>query len=104
VARSSVVWTVPARRDLWSAVEYLARDAESPDAALRLLKQLGVAAASLGEFPNRGRVVPELGLPRRELIVGRYRMISRFGARVEILRIIHGRQEFNRTWRRKPRR
>jgi plasmid stabilization system protein ParE len=72
--------------------------------SLRLLEQIGVVATSLGEFPNRGRVVPELGLPRRELIVGRYRMIYRVGTRVEILRVIHGRQDFDRIWRRKPRR
>jgi plasmid stabilization system protein ParE len=53
MARSPVVWTLPARRDLQNAVEYLARDAEAPAAALRLLEDLDAAAASLGDFPNR---------------------------------------------------
>jgi plasmid stabilization system protein ParE len=100
MARSPVVWTLPARRDLHNAIEYLAREAQAPVAARRLLDNLGAAAASLGEFPNRGRFVPELGPPRRELIVGGYRMVYRVGATVQILRLVHGRQDFHRTWRR----
>jgi plasmid stabilization system protein ParE len=48
--------------------------------------------------------VPELGPPRRELIVEGYRLVYRVRAdAVQILRLIHGKQDFVATWRRPPR-
>jgi len=62
VAGSVVAWTFPARQDLFNALRYLVQEAKSPQAAATLLERLEAAAASLRQFPERGRVVPELGL------------------------------------------
>jgi len=101
VAPAPVNWTLPARQDLLNVVRSLAE--KSPTAAGRLLDRLETAAASLSEFPERGRAVPELGLPRRELIVEDLRLVYWLRAgHVEILRLIHGKQDFARAWRRGP--
>jgi len=94
-----VGWTLAARRDLLAAVRHLVEE-DARDAASRLLDEVEAAAGSLGEFSERGRIVPELGLPRRELIVGQYRLVYRIrGEGVQILRLIHGRQDFLSAWK-----
>ena len=99
MAGSVVAWTFPARQDLFNALRYLVQEAKSPQAAATLLERLEAAAASLRQFPERGRVVPELGPPRRELLVEGYRLVYRVRSEVEILRLIHSRQHFLRTWK-----
>lgn len=54
---------------------------------------------SLAESSGQGRPVPELGLPRRELLIAGYRLIYRVRSEVEILRLIHGRRDFLKAWR-----
>ena len=99
----TVAWAFAARQDLLSALQYLV-DQSALDSAQRLLDQLEAAAGSLSELSERGRIVPELGPPRRELIVEGYRLVYRVRQdRVQILRVIHGRQDFLATWRRRPR-
>jgi plasmid stabilization system protein ParE len=102
VAPKTVAWTRTARQDLLNTLSYLALDAQAPSAAARLLDEIELAAASLREFPDRGRIVPELGPPLRELLVGSHRLVYRVRAEVEILRLLHGRQDFGRAWRRGP--
>jgi toxin ParE1/3/4 len=98
VAPALVAWTLPARQDLLKAIEYVVQ--QSPPAAERLLNRLETAAASLAGSPNRGRIVPELGHPRRELIVDDYRLVYRVrGAEIQILRVIHGKRDFLRAWK-----
>ena len=104
MAPKAVVWTAPGRLDLLNALSYLVHEAQSPDAATRLLDEVEAAASSLSEFPERGRAVPELGLPRRELPVRGYRLVYQVRAEVEILRLLHGRRDFARAWRSGPRR
>jgi plasmid stabilization system protein ParE len=99
VARTTIVWTAPARQDLFHALEYLVQEAKAPQAAADLLDHIETAAASLVEFSERGRIVPELGLPRRELLVDGYRLVYRIRVAVEILRLIHGRQDFLTAWK-----
>lgn len=99
MARTPVTWTALAREDLLNAVQYLAQEAKTKPAAANLLERLEAAAASLSAFPEMGRVVPEVGLPRRELIVEGYRLVYRVRSEVEILRLIHGRQDFLAAWR-----
>ena len=103
MAPAALAWTEPAKQDLRAAVEYLAREAQAPLAAARLLDRIEAAAASLSEFPSRGRIVPELGLPRRELLVEGYRLVYREHPRVEILGLLHGRRDFLAAWRQRPR-
>ena len=100
MAPKTVVWTRPARQDLLNVVAYLALDAQAPSA----LDDIEAAASALADFPDRGRIVPELGSPRRELLIRDYRLVYRVRAEVEVLRLLHGRQDFTRAWRRGPHR
>lgn len=74
-SRYSVIWSHLARMDLRNLGQRIRQD--SPDNARRFLKKLRDAAATLGNFPEKLSVVPELGLPYRERLVGRYRIIYR---------------------------
>ena len=53
-------------------------------------------AESIPEYPELGRLVPEIGDPAiRERLVHRYRIIYRLEpARVLIAAVVHGRQDF----------
>ncbi len=73
--RYSVIWSHLARLDLRNLGQRIRQD--SPDNARRFLKKLRDAAATLGNFPEKLSVVQELGLPYRERLVGRYRIIYR---------------------------
>ncbi len=99
MARTPVAWTLPARKDLLNAVQYLIQEAQTRQAAANLLERVEAAAASLSAFPEMGRVVPEVGLPLRELIVEGYRLVYRVRSEIEILRLIHGRQDFLTAWK-----
>lgn len=99
MAQTPVAWSLPARQDLLKALEYLLTEAGAPQAAEELLNEVEEAAASLADFPDKGRIVPELGPPRRELLVRGYRLVYRVRTEVEILRLIHGRQDFLAAWR-----
>lgn len=85
-----LVWTEPAVAALAAIGDYIGRD--NPFYAGVFVERLILAAESLHELPERGRVVPEL--PRgdvRELLFQRYRIIYRLRAdAVEILAIVHG--------------
>lgn len=86
--RSSVIWSKLAREDLRRLREHISRD--SPDNARKFLRKLRIAAASLGDFPDKLPVVPELGLPYRERLLGRYRIIYKVAdARVIVLAVEH---------------
>ncbi|HKO58110.1 MAG TPA: type II toxin-antitoxin system RelE/ParE family toxin [Thermoanaerobaculia bacterium] len=70
-------------------MEYIARDSPSYAAALAIRAER--AAASLSNFPNRGRHVPEFDDPAvRELDVGSYRLIYRVRpSQVMVLAFVH---------------
>ncbi|RJQ51605.1 MAG: type II toxin-antitoxin system RelE/ParE family toxin [Actinobacteria bacterium] len=86
-----VVWTDPALELVEQAALYIALD--DPDAAERWALELFEAVERLGEFPESGRMVPELGVESlRELIFGAYRVFYRVGSAVEILSVRHGSQ------------
>lgn len=103
MASALVAWTLAAREDLLDVIQYFA--GQSPATAEKFLDRIEAAAASLTEFPERGRIVPELGLPRRELFVGDYRLVYRVrSGEIEILRIIHGKQDFIKRWKQGPQR
>lgn len=94
-----VGWALVARQELLSTIQRLV-DQSALGPAGQLLDQIEAAAGSLSNFPERGRVVPEFGPPRRELIVEGYRLVYRVRAdEVHILRLIHGKQNFLATWR-----
>ena len=84
-----VIFAPQAGRDLESLVCYIARQA-SPEIAERFGLQLVDKALSLAELPERGRVVPEVGPPFREIIFRSYRIVYRLSdGLVEVIRFWH---------------
>jgi plasmid stabilization system protein ParE len=67
--------------------------ADDPAAALRWTEELFAATERLAEFPESGRLVPELqGRGVRELIYGGYRVLYRVDVAVTILTVRHASQ------------
>lgn len=91
-----VVWTEPAWEDLEAAAEYIARDSEYYAAAF--VREVREAAESLGEFAERGQIVPEFrDTTIRELLVRPYRLVYKLStSRVTVIAVIHGAR---RAWR-----
>ena len=86
-----VVWTDPALERVNEIAVYIAQD--DPDAAARWTVELFGAVERLVDFPESGRVVPELGSRQvRELIFGAYRVFYRVGSTVDVLSVRHGSQ------------
>jgi len=85
-----IVWSPLADEQVDAAVAYIAADDRT--AALAWLERLLDRVRSLAQFPDSGRIVPELQRDdMRELIVGSYRVIYRRKADVvEIATIQHG--------------
>ena len=85
---------------LEEAVEYIAND--SPAAARQLATMVVVAAESLADLSERGRIVPELGDRRyRELLVSSYRLVYRVSEEaVNIVAVVHGARDFRSWWKR----
>ena len=86
-----VVFSPSARRDLRDIVRYISLDA--PGRALAFGQLLIGSVCNLGDFPETGRIVPELANPAlREVVVRTYRVIYRVDhgrQRVEIVRFWH---------------
>ena len=85
-------WTPLALEKAEEIAEYIHLD--KPGAALDWLEGIFAAADSLPEFPQRGRIVPEIGREDiRELLLGNYRLIYRVEEDfLSILTLRHGRQ------------
>lgn len=87
-----VEWSPLALARVEEIVHYIAQD--DPDAAARWANQLFDAVERLSAFPQSGRVVPEVGIPRiREVIFGAYRVLYSVRGKVEILTVRHGSQQ-----------
>jgi plasmid stabilization system protein ParE len=82
VKNFAVVWAESADQDLARIVEYIAND--SVIDALNVLARIKKQAEALKEFPERGRVVPELAsqgiYAYREKVVAPWRLIYRIEA------------------------
>lgn len=84
-------WSPLALERASDIARYIAKD--NPDAAERWVNELFAAVERLTEFPESGRVVPEVGVRRiRELIFGAYRVIYSVKDKVEILTVRGGSQ------------
>jgi len=91
-----VVWTDPALERVEEIAVYIAQD--DPDAAEHWTVELFEAVARLADFPESGRMVPELGTRNvRELIFGAYRVFYRVGSAVEVMSVRHGSQLIRST-------
>ena len=89
-----VEWS-PLALDRVSAIaRYIAED--NPGAAERWVNELFDSVARLADFPESGRVVPEVGVRRiREVIFGAYRVIYSVKDKVEILTVRRGSQRLD---------
>jgi toxin ParE1/3/4 len=98
-----VVWSYEAASDLEALAQYIARD--STFYASAFVWEIRDASRSLNVFPQRGRIVPEIGNPHiRELFVREYRLIySIEKSRVVVLGLIHGRRDLKRLWEKEKR-
>ena len=85
-----IEWTDRSLEDLNEIHEYIARD--SKNYANLFVKKIYETVQKLKDFPNIGRVVPEVNNPSvREVIFQNYRIIYRkMNNYVEIITIIHG--------------
>ena len=68
-----VIWSMPARNDLKQIYDYIAKD--SRYYATNVVENVVSKAENLDEFPEIGRVVPEIGDKNvRELIIYSWRL------------------------------
>jgi len=87
---AQVRWTPQAADDLDAIAEFIARD--SLHIAALFVADILQTADRLADFPESGRMVPEIGEKSiRELILGSYRIIYRLrGEAVEVLTVYLG--------------
>jgi len=85
-----VRWTPQAADDLEAIAAFIARD--SPHFAGLFVADILQVVDRLADFPESGRIVPEIGEKSiREIILGSYRIIYRLRRdAVEILTVHHG--------------
>lgn len=90
-----ISWASGAESDLSNLILYIAE--ESPANALKVLAKIKEKASNLKQFPERGRIVPELqdqgiGL-YREIIVPPWKIVYRIsGKEVYVLTVLDSRQ------------
>jgi addiction module RelE/StbE family toxin len=97
-----VIWSKLAKRDLRNIHDYIAFD--SKFYAKKVVQDIFQNSESLNDFPLIGRMVLELEAHDiRELIVYSYRLIYKVTlSRLEILALIHGKQDFLSAYTEKP--
>jgi len=90
-----VIWSIPARNDLKQIYDYIAKD--SKYYATNVVENIVSKAENLNEFPEIGRIVPEISDEKvRELFIYSYRLIYEVVINdVQILAIIHGKRDFS---------
>jgi len=86
-----VEWSPLALDRVTDIARYIAKD--NPGAAERWVNELFDSVERLADFPESGRIVPEVGVQRiREIIFGAYRVIYSIKDKVEILTVRRGSQ------------
>jgi len=89
-----VEWSPLALDRVSDIARYIAED--NPGAAERWVNELFDSVARLADFPESGRVVPEVGVRRiREVIFGAYCVIYSVKDKVEILTVRRGSQRLD---------
>ncbi|HEY8158818.1 MAG TPA: type II toxin-antitoxin system RelE/ParE family toxin [Methylobacter sp.] len=90
---AQIIWTEPALLDLNEIAEYIALD--KPDPARRLVKQVFSSVVHLEQFPESGRIPPELERSMyREVIVGSCRIVYRVDQdKVYIVYVMRGERQ-----------
>ena len=97
-----VFWSTPAIDDLKAIQVYIAQGSEYY--AAEFIRKVLEVVDKLEQFPEVGRVIPEIQDPHaRELVFQSYRILYRLGKdRLDIAAVIHGRRdvqkEIPRRW------
>lgn len=79
--------------DMDEIFAWIARD--DPAAADRTIDRIVAAAQRLADFPESGRIRPEIGPRVRSLPVGRYILLYKVEPdHVDVVRIVHGSRRF----------
>jgi len=93
-----VKWTNLAKRDLKKIHDYIAED--SKFYAKQVTQDIIVKTDKLNDFPEIGRVVPDLQDSNiREMIIYSYRLIYEIkSGNIEILAVIHGKRNFFKAY------
>ena len=91
---AEIEWSPTAESEFIEILEYITH--ESPQYALSFYDQVQENLANISEFPEIGRIVPELDEQNvRELIIGSYRLIYRnYTDKIQIIRLLHGARNF----------
>ncbi len=88
--------TVPAREDLRQIEQYIGQD--NPRAAVDFVERLIHRCEQIAQFPEIGRRRSELKSAYRSVAEGQYVILySVSSEKVEIERVLHGRQDLNRA-------
>lgn len=90
-----VGWTITARKDLSEIASYIAED--NLDASFMFLDKIEKRGSELWQFPEQGRVVPELNdfgiVQYREVMAPPWRVVYRIaGKQVLIMAVFDGRR------------
>ena len=93
--RFGVEWAQPASKDLENIIDYISQD--NIDTAITIFEKIKSKCNTLNQFPDKGRIVPELKaygiLSYRELIISPWRVIYRTSdQKVYVLAVIDSRR------------
>lgn len=90
---ADINWSAESRRDLLAIAEYF--ETSSPEYSKYIVNSIYNSISDLKDFPELGRMVPELDNDIfRERIIDGYRIIYLLqGNNIEILTIVHSRQD-----------
>lgn len=93
-----IIWTDSAIGDLRAIGEFYSRS--SPEFAGAIVTDLYESVGRLADYPQSGRVVPELdGQTLRELIHRGFRIIYEVGDdELHVLTVLHARQDLAKKW------
>ena len=95
---AEIRWTPQAADDIETITEFISAD--SPRYAQLFAMDIFSAVEVLVDFPESGRIVPEMNdHALREVILGNYRIVYRFRSSVvEILTVYHGARLLNMSY------
>ncbi len=96
--RFGVEWAQPASKDLENIIDYISQD--NVDTTITIFEKIKSKCNTLNQFPDRGRIVPELKaygiLSYRELIVSPWRVIYRTSdQKVYVLAVLDSRRSMD---------
>jgi plasmid stabilization system protein ParE len=90
-------WSTPAIDDLTGVRDYIAQGSQYY--AAEFIQRILETVQKLEQFPELGRIIPEIGDPNaRELIFQNYRILYRLKPdRIDVAAVIHGRRDIRRN-------